>query len=204
MVFVDDLAYYLFAIGFAGLFLAYIISKTYLSFRKGDVNLWKVLNDASIPMAFLGGYFLLSGFVSQMTWFLPGPYNMLFYDPMVSFGLILMAFSLAVRFKAKLQYVGFLSLMSGVMTIWYGISGYNLGLTRTPTELLGLFVLFGLAAIFAYPATLIADRFPKSKKAVPHSWSMILIIFWILLVFASLIAFVIGGFALPAHLATPP
>ncbi len=105
---------------------------------------------------------------------MPGSYNILYYDPILASGLLLVAFSVSIRLKAKTQYVGFLALLFGAMTIWYGISAYNLGLSTAPPEVLGLFGLFSLAGILAYPATWIVDNFLKPNTKMPYLWN-----FWL-------------------------
>lgn len=204
MAFTDELAFYLFMLSFAGFLLAYLMTDTYLSYRKDKMDITTHLDNLSIPLGVVGLYLLVVGITSQFTWFLPGSYDILFFDPIVAFGLILVAFALAIRFKVKLRYVGFLSLLFGVMTIWYGISGYNLNLTKTPLEFLALFVLFGVSGVLTFPATLILDDFPRSKKNMPWSWNAILATLWFLLILASIAAFATGGIALPGHLANPP
>ncbi len=204
VAFIDELAYYLFGIAFAAFLLAYLASVMYLSYRKDRMDMRSHLEDMSVPLGFLGGYLLVMGAISQMTWFLPGAYNILFYDPMVSLGLLLLIFAFSIKMKFKLQFTGFLALMMGIMTIWYGINGYNLSLTKAPLEMLGMFVLYGLAGVFAFPVSVIMDRFPKHKRDMRLGWNTILVIFWILLVLAGISAIVIGGGAVSAHLAAPP
>ncbi len=204
MAFTDELAFYLFSISFSALLLAYLMADAYWAYRKGQMSLKPMLESLSITMAIVAVYTLIIGVVSQFMWFLPGPYNILFFDPLVAFGIIMLAFSLSIRLRVKTSYAGFLSLMFGGMTIWYGISSYSLGLTKEPFELLALFILFGLAAIFTFPASLILDKFPKRKIDMPMSWNILLAVLWILLIAAGIVAFIIGGAALPGHLASPP
>jgi putative membrane protein len=90
------------------------------------------------------------------------------------------------------------------MIITYGIVGYNIGLTTAPIALLGLYFLYGLAAIFAYPVSLIADRLPGLKKNVWTGWHIILILFWILLLLASLLSAYTGIAAIGQHLISAP
>lgn len=143
--------------------------------------------------------------MGQFVWPLPGSYNILFYDPLVSFGIILLAFAFSVRYDAKLEYAGFLGLMVGLMTIGYGFVGYNLGLTQEPVALLLMYFLYGIAGIFAYPVSLIADRLPGVKnKNVWRGWHVTLSIFWILVVLASLLSAFVAISALSSHLLVAP
>lgn len=204
MVFIDDLAFQLFAISFAGLLLVYTVLSIYLGCRKKGTYTPDRLKSAILPIAVLGSYMLISGLWGQFAWPLPGAYNILFYDVLLSFGIMLISFALAVKYDARLEYVGLLGFFLGIMVIFYGISGYNLGLTKSPLALLGMYSLYGLAGIFSFPVLLIADRLPGPKKKIRRSWYLIFIIFCILLLLASLLAGYIGIAAIPAHLASPP
>ncbi|MCL4399287.1 DUF981 domain-containing protein [Candidatus Parvarchaeota archaeon] len=203
-MFVDELAFDLFVLAFGAFLLAYLLSDVYLSYRKKHLEVKSRLLGLSVPIGIIGVYLLIVGIVSQLSWFLPGPYNMLFYDPMVAFGLILVAFSLGIRYNLKLDYIGFLALMAGIMTIWYGISGYKLGLTKTPLEFLGLFVLYGVAGILTWPVLMMFNRVHRGIKTIPLSWQVIIATLWVVLILSGIAAAIIGGFALPGHLANPP
>lgn len=204
MVFVDNLAYELFAISFAGFLLLYTISSMYLVYRRKDRNFSEYLMGASIPLGLLGTYMLIQGLWSQFTWPLPGSYNILFFDPLVSLGMLLIGFALAVRYKVRLEYVGFFGLMVGIMVIAYGIEGYSIGLTQEPIALLALYFLYGLAGIFSFPVSLIADRLPGVKYEAWIGWQIALAIFWILLLIASCLSAFIGISAIPMHLISAP
>jgi putative membrane protein len=204
MVFIDNLAYSLFSVSFAGFLLLYTVTSMYLVYRKRGKNFSEYLRAASVPLALIGTYMVIMGLWGQFTWPLPGSYNILFYDPLVSFGIVLLAFSISVKYKIRLEYSGFLALLVGIMIITYGIVGYNIGLTTAPIALLGLYFLYGLAAIFAYPVSLIADRLPGLKKNVWTGWHIILILFWILLLLASLLSAYTGIAAIGQHLISAP
>ncbi len=203
-LFVDELAFYLFMLGFAGLLLAYVILNIYSLYRRKKGNLNFELKSVSVPLAGLGIYMTIVGLIGQLTWFLPGPYNILFLDPLVAFGLLLIIFAVSVRFRLKLQYAGILALLTGFMTVYYGFSGYQLNLTAAPLEMFAMFSLFGLAGVLAYPVSVMVDRFNEHEKNTWLGWHLILLVFLILIVFASLAALYAGAVALPAHLASPP
>jgi putative membrane protein len=203
MVFIDNLAYALFSVSFAGFMLLYTVSSMYLLYRKRR-SFQEHLMAASLPIALIGLYMLVMGLWGQFTWPLPGSYNILFYDPFLSFGILLLSFSMAVRYRLRLEYVGFLGLMMGAMIIVYGIAGYNLGLTAAPIGLLALYLGYGLAAIFSYPVSLISDRLPDTRKRTPANWRIILIIFCILLLLASLVSAYTGFAAIGQHLMSAP
>ncbi len=204
MVFVDNLGYSLFTLGFAGFILLYTVSSMYLTYRKHKKDFASHLASASVPLFIVGAYILISGLWGQMVWPLPGSYNILFYDPFVSFGLILIAFAAAIRYKTKLEYIGFFGLIIGITSIFYGAHAYILKLTSAPLVMLGLYILYGLAGIFSYPASLVVDRLPGLQRRVWMGWNTILVLFWIFLLLASIIAIVLGVSAIPQHLLTPP
>jgi putative membrane protein len=57
--------------------------------------------------------------------------------------------------------------------------------------------------VFTYPATLIYDRLPAKSKA-SNTYTTLLMLFWIFLLLASLLAIVVGVAAVPQHLLSPP
>ncbi len=204
MPFIDNLAYSLFSLGFAGLLLLYIVTSMYLAYRKGQKDYSQHLESAGIPLLLVGAYIVIAGFWGQITWPLPGSYNILFYDPFVTFGLLILAFALCIRYGVRLEYAGFFGMLAGIMTLIYGAEGYSIGLTSAPLALLALFACFGIAGVLSYPVALIADRLPGFKKNPWPGWTAILAIFWIFLLAASLIAGYIGASAISTHLITAP
>jgi putative membrane protein len=204
MVFIDDLAFGLFSISFAGFLLLYTVTSMYLVYRSGKKNYLDHLEGASVPMILVGGYLTILGFFGQFTWPLPGSYNILFFDPMISFGLVTLAFAIAIRWKVNLEYAGFFGLLVGIMTLIYGYQGYSIGLTLEPIALLLLYVFYGIAGIFSYPVALIADRLPGLQKRPWIGWHAMLVIFWLALFAASVTSGYIGMSAIPGHLLTPP
>ncbi|MGD0728778.1 MAG: DUF981 family protein [Candidatus Micrarchaeaceae archaeon] len=204
MVFIDNLAYSLFAISFAGFLILYTIISIYLAYRKKQKDFSSYLKSAIVPLAFIGIYMLLMGLWGQFTWPLPGSYNTLFYDPLISFGILLLTFSISIKYNVKLQYVGFLGLMVGIMVIGYGITGYQIGLTAAPVALLLMYLFYGFAGIFSYPTALIADRLPGFKKNFWKGWHLMLILFLAFILLASCISAFVGAAALTQHLITAP
>ena len=204
MVFIDNLAYSLFAISVAGFLLLYTFASMYLAYRKRSKDYSTYLKGGSIPLAIVGAYLVVMGLWGQFVWPLPGSYNILFYDPFVSFGLIMLAFAAAARTGGKMEYAGFMALLFGVMVIIYGIQGYGIGLTQEPIALLAMYFFYGVAAIFAFPVSLIADRMPGLKPGFWKGWYVMLGIFFVSLLIASLLAGYIGALAIPAHLLSAP
>ena len=204
MVFIDNLAFGLFAITIAGLMLLYSTVSVYFSYKENKKTLSNNIKDITIPLFFIGAYLLIAGLWGGFTWPLPGAYNILFYDPMMAFGIVMLAFATTGRLGGNLEHAGFLALLAGVMVIIYGIEGYSVGLTLSPIALLGMFLFYGFAGILAYPSTIIGQRSIVSQKNIPTLWFAILILFCLSLLAASAIAGYIGFEAVSGHLANPP
>lgn len=213
MSFVDELALELFTVAFIGFLMDYVVLAMYRDYRARYVNksnskvsIDEHLRGSIYMFAGLALFVLVMGFYGELTWSLPGPYNLLFYDPYILLGIILLAFVLSVKHDQKLQYVGLVSLLAGIVLIEYGIVGYNLGYTHSPLALLGLYTAFGIAGIFAYPTTLVLDRYKAkgSNKPLNAGWIITIVIFLMFITVGSLLAAYIGGAAIPAHLAAPP
>ena len=204
MVFVDNLAYSLFAIGFAGFLLLYVITSMYFVYRKRAKDYSAHLSAAGVPLMVIGFYIVVMALWGQFTWPLPGSYNILFYDAMVSFGLVILSFAFSIRYKVRLEYAGFFGLLVGIMTIIYGVQGYTLGLTQSPLALLALYCCYGVAGVFSYPVAIIADRFPGLKKDPWAGWYICLVIFWVAMLASSLVASYIGSQAITGHLISAP
>lgn len=204
MVFVDNLAYGLFTLSFAGLLIAYTAFSMYMAYGRKGRNFSVYLRGAGVPLAILGAYMIISGLWGQFVWPLPGSYNTLFYDPFISFGMLLVGFAISVRYKARLEYIGFLGLMVGAMVLIYGLDGYGLGLTSAPLALLGLYFLFGIVGILSFPVALMADEYPSKGRAMWRGWYAILVVFLVVLVLASLLSAYTGTMALSSHLLSAP
>jgi putative membrane protein len=204
MVFIDNLAYGLFSISMASFLLLYTVISMYLVYRRGKRNYSDYLESATVPLLLIGIYMIVQALWGQFTWPLPGSYNTLFYDPMVAFGLLLVSFFLAVRFKVRLEYVGFMGLLVGLMVIIYGVQAYNIGLTSAPLAMLVMFIFYGLSGIIAYPVSLIADRLPGHKRKVWAGWYVLLALFCVFVLLAALLSAGAGVQAVSQHLISPP
>lgn len=204
MVFVDNLAYFLFIIGFTGLILLYTISSVYKVSKRGKKNFLEYLEGASVPLFILGLYIFITGIIGQILWPLPGSYNILFFDPYISFGIVLLAFSISIKYKIRLGYTGFFGLLIGIMAIVYGIHAYSLGMTKAPLMLLLMYLFYGLAGIMSCPIAFFVDKLTHLQKRIGLGWDISFVLFWVFLVIASILAITLGATALPYHLASPP
>jgi putative membrane protein len=204
MVFIDNLAFSLFAISIAGFMLLYSMVSIYLSYRKNQKMLSEHIRNTTVPLFFIGIYLLVMGLWGQFAWPLPGSYNILFYDPLVAFGIVMLTFATIGRLGGNMEYAGFLAFLFGVMAIIYGIAGYNVGLTLEPVALLAMYFLYGLTGILAYPIAMIAQRKPGLQKNHWGGWIILLGLFCLSIFAASCISGFIGFEAIGAHLLTTP
>ncbi|MEM3863400.1 MAG: DUF981 family protein, partial [Metallosphaera sp.] len=187
MVFIDDLALMLFTLPLISILIAYTTIQSYLGFRKeGYQAIKKSLDDSIIPAGILGLVTLIISLWGEFTWTLPGSYNILFYDVYLLMGIIILSYSMAVYMGKRLQTTGIFALFVGLITIYYGVIGFNLGLTQEPLALLGLYVTYGLAGILGYPVTVFLDRLKEqpSERRNLGSWMIVFVVFWIIVIVA--------------------
>ena len=204
MVFTDNLAYSLFSLSFAGFLILYLVVSEYLAYIRKDRNYTARLEGAKAPLMLVGGYMIIMGLWGQFTWPLPGSYNILFYDPLVSFGMIVLSLALSIHFRIRFEYVGFFGLLIGIMTIIYGFEGYGAGLTLEPIALLALYAFFGIAGIFSYPVALLMERLPGLQKNPWLGWSLCVVIFCLAMLAASLLSGYLASSAIGGHLVSAP
>lgn len=204
--FIDQLTMYLFLVSFTAATIAYMILNLYLKYRrlgfeKMSATIKQELKATSIPLWMLSIGITVMGFYGQMTWNLPQPYNILFYDPFFIFGLVVLAFVASVWLGVELKYAGLLSFLAGLMLIFYGATGYSLGLTRIPLLLLLLYSSLGIAAILAFPVLTLLDSASEGKIKNPSgAWSAIIALFFIFTIIGAIVAAFIGANSLAPHL----
>jgi putative membrane protein len=203
MAFIDDLAMELFTLSLVGVVSIYLTGSVYIAYRRGIKDIEEVLKPGVYPLGILGGIITIMGIYGEMTWPLPGSYNILFYDPYLIIGLILVIMAVSIAMKQKLQFTGILALFSGLIAIYYGANAYMDKMTSSPIAMLGLYIAFGLTGVFTYPTTLIYDMLPGKEK-VSKLWTVVLVIFWIGLVVSAVLAALTAIEAVPQHLLSPP
>ena len=226
MTFVDTLAFQLFSLAFVSGLLFYSGLVGYVTFlRHGPRRTFDHLKAQAVPLAGLGIIITAIGLWGEIAWPLPGSYNILFFDPYVLLGIVLLGFALAVEFQWRTQYVGLLAMMVGLLSIYYGAEAYNLGLTKEPLAMFLLYLAMGGTAVFTFPVTLWLDRYvitPLSASATPSEGAgsvaapvaqmtaevkVLFSLFLLFLLFAAgsaIAALWIGGGALPQHLTYAP
>lgn len=204
MAFIDDLAMELFTLALVGIVSMYMTASVYLEYRKnGAKNIEEILKPGVFPLGVLGVVILIMGFYGEMTWPLPGSYNILFYDPYMFIGMILVMMAVAIGYRQKLQYVGILAFFAGIIAIYYGANAYIDKMTSSPIAMLGLYIAFGLTGVFTFPTTLIYDMLPGREK-VSKGWTVILVLFWLGLIISAVLAAITAIEAVPQHLLSPP
>ena len=119
-------------------------------------------------------------------------------------GLLFISLAWTMRSDLDTQHVGFFGLLIGLVTIYYGIVGYNIGLTTVPIALLGLYSLFGLAGVLSYPMTIMFDRATSGVRNRSVWWVVLVVAFLIAIIFGSLLAVFVAASAIPAHLLKTP
>lgn len=164
MAFVDDLGLQLILIGLISLTIFYVGVRTYIRYRSGGND--KAMSElkSSAPIIGILGFVLLSfALWGEMTWPLFAgtaalSYNILFFDPMLLFGIILLSFALALAFNLRTQFIGLFAMATGGVIMYYGAHAYILGMTREPIALLGLYLAYGLSGVMTFPMSLLIDR----------------------------------------------
>jgi len=235
LVFVDNLGLELVSLPIASLLVVYITGRGYLAGKSGNFNrVSEVMKEGAVSLGLLGAIFTVLALWGEMTWTLPGSYNILFNDPYLLMGIIFLAFSISVILNKGASTSGILALISGLFTIWYGLNGYWLGMTKEPLALLGMYSLYGLAGIASYPAMRVVDALlpttqqsPEmqaqiksqtvihasmqmpSRTAVKQNWLvrhplLILGIFWVLVLAAGILSGYVAINTIPAHLKSAP
>ncbi|MDE1855409.1 MAG: DUF981 family protein [Candidatus Micrarchaeota archaeon] len=228
MTFVDIIALQLFTLAFIAILLFYAgISAYWAYLKRGFREAYRQMRASAVVLAMLGVAVLVIGFWGDLTWPIStivnganvlGAYDILFYDPYLMLGVVLLGFSTSVLLRLNTRYAGLLALMIGALSIYYGVNAYGLGLTKEPMVMLLLYVAFGITGIFSFPFTLLIDRIimeplqggtasKLTQKLVTLPWKFALASFVIFLLFSAIsaiLAIAIGGGALAPHLANPP
>jgi len=182
--FIDNLALVEVLLLLAATIFAYGGVMVYLAIRSDDLKgLTSILRGMSVPLGGLGVVTLSLALWGEMTWpFLVsdglGGYNIFFWDVLVIFGILLLAYAIAMAWNVRLQYVGLFALVAGGVTCFYGWTGYtaNPPFTEDPFKTFLLYLAFGVAGIAAFPASLIVDYYRSATEAhaAPFTSTLIL------------------------------
>ena len=93
----------------------YLTGSVYMAYRKGNEDIERVLKPGVYSLGVLGAIITIMGIYGEITWPLPCSYNILFYDPYLIIGLILIIMAVSIAMKQKLQFTGILALFSGLI-----------------------------------------------------------------------------------------
>lgn len=177
-------------------------------------------------LGILGGVILIIALWGATTWPLSvvidgnnvlGSYDILFFDALVMFGIVLVAFALAVHTGRPTSFVGVLGVVAGFGIMYYGYRAYLLSLTLEPLYTFLLYLAFGATAVLSFPVTLYLDWFvtglskkenqpyhSEDKPAYPWMWNLWIGAFLVVVVCAGVAGVYYGFTAAWAHLASPP
>ncbi len=178
MAFVDDLALVEVLIGLVAVLLAYTGVLAFWAIRTNRPQwLRTTLKSSAIPIGGVGAVTMALALWTEMTWPFPiaymGGYNIFFGDVMLLFGLVAVCFALAAYLGHHLHLVGLLALVVGIVTAFYGWTGYtaNPAFTKDPYTTFLMYGAFGLAAVSAFPATIVTDYFLSASSAGRSIWT---------------------------------
>lgn len=207
-VYIDNLAFQMLTLVMTSGVVVYVTGKMYLEFRKnGTKNVEATLRQAMFPLGLLGALITALGFWAEITWPFPDPlaqFNILFGDPYLLFGIILLSMALSIAFKQKLQYAGFFALLGGIMAVYYGSTIYSYQYTQEPLASLGMYLAFGVAGILTWPATLAYDSMDEKASGPSTSWGILLFLFWLAFILAAIFTGLIGVPAVFSHAGATP
>ncbi|MCL4359486.1 MAG: DUF981 domain-containing protein [Candidatus Thermoplasmatota archaeon] len=193
MTFVDPLAVML-----IGLAMGTLLGAFYFFFAaRGDKEQIKSL---IVPAFGVGVFDLVSGFYMSFAWPMTGfgyAYNMLFGDPLLLFGLILI---MAAFMIYKDMHPGIMPLLVLLLGIYVLVGAYSIVQLKLESgqnlvTSMGLYLFDGIGAILA-PVLYLKPSTGTGKT--------LYYVEWIILGIGTIFALVIGYMALNGHLAHPP
>lgn len=190
MSFIDPLAVMLLAAGAS----AAIIALYFVMFVRQKKN----IQSLSVPMLVLGIFDAVSGFLMSFTWPLPGAYNILFGDPIMFLGLIMVSAAIMLYKNMDLRVLSLIGFLVGIYILIeafgiMSIPGLETGLDQVLA--LGFYIFAGLAALLS-PLMYMNPKTQGGKYAY--------CLLAALLILTALAALTIGYGAVYSHLLTPP
>jgi putative membrane protein len=161
--FIDFLAFEEATLLMAAVLIGYTGILAFLGMRRDNASAVKsTLKGAAIPIGSLGGIVTILALWQEIVWPFPAgmaAYNIFFVDIFLLFGATLVILAVSMATSSKLQFAGLFAFVAGGVTIAYGWSGYQLGMTKDPLETFLMYGAFGLSGILAFPATVITDHY---------------------------------------------
>jgi len=173
-MFIDNLALTEALLLFAAAVLTYTGIVAWWGMRKNNPETVKhAIRGSAVPVGGIGLSAVVLGLWSEMVWPYPaamGGYNILFDDITLIFGIVMVTFGVAAYLQLRLQYVGILAFMAGAVTILYGWTAYGMNYTKEPFDFLLLYLGFGVAGVFALPATTLVDYYLHNVAKSDTLW----------------------------------
>ena len=182
--FIDPLTVMLLSLGMSALLLALYY------FRVGSGK--KDISSLVVPAFILGLFNAVSGFLMSFTWPLPGSYNMLFGDPLLVLGLLMIAGSYMISKGMDVKALSLLGFLLGIYLLvgMIGITRFNMETGNDWLTATGLYAFSMLAAIFS-PILYLK---PKGSNRYAYYFEVFL------LVVVMLLALLIGYMGFYEHL----
>ncbi|MGC8676086.1 MAG: DUF981 family protein [Candidatus Micrarchaeia archaeon] len=156
----------------------------------------RAMQGIAVPMFVLGAFDFLSGFYMSFFWPLPGAYNMLFGDPMLFLGIIMLAGGFALYNNIDPKPISIIGLLFGIYVIAeaYGMLAFSL---EPPADMLPAFSFLLVSGISALISPIVYAN-PKGNGKLAYY------LLAALLVIVVLLAMLIGITSIIGHLKSPP
>ena len=182
--FIDPLTVMLLSLGMSALLLALYY------FKVGSGK--KDISSLVVPVFILGLFNAVSGFLMSFTWPLPGSYNMLFGDPLLVLGLLMIAGSYMISKGMDVKALSLLGFLLGIYLLvgMIGITQFHMETGNDWLTATGLYAFSMLAAIFS-PILYLK---PKGSNRYAYYFEVFL------LVVVMLLALLIGYMGFYEHL----
>ena len=128
MAFVDILALQEALLLVAAVLIGYVGVDVALAMRKNDTAGAKsALKSAAIPLGSVGAVATVLAVVNEITWPLPGSYNIFFTDVYLLFGLTLVVLAVSMATSTKLQYAGLFGFVAFFVVLGTAITAFGIG-----------------------------------------------------------------------------
>ena len=175
--FIDPLTVMLLSLGMSALLLALYY------FRVGSGK--KDISSLVVPAFILGLFNAASGFLMSFTWPLPGSYNMLFGDPLLVLGLLMIAGSYMISKGMDVKALSLLGFLLGIYLLvgMIGITQFHMETGNDWLTATGLYAFSMLAAIFS-PILYLK---PKGSNRYVYYFEVFLLV--VVMLFALLIGY---------------
>ncbi|MGC8537911.1 MAG: DUF981 family protein [Candidatus Micrarchaeia archaeon] len=182
--FIDPLTVMLLSLGMSALLLALYY------FKVGSGK--KDISSLVVPVFILGLFNAVSGFLMSFTWPLPGSYNILFGDPLLVLGLLMIAGSYMISKGMDVKVLSLLGFLLGIYLLvgTIGITQFHMESGNDWLTATGLYAFSMLAGIFS-PILYLK---PKGSNRYAYYFEVFL------LIVVMLIALLIGYMGLNEHL----